>query len=90
MVNNFAELEQKLKNSTTKSVLALCCSQDKHSLEAVAKARRGGLIEAVLIGDVAKTKENLRPTISLWNRTERKMSLLPLHLWLTKELLTSL
>ena len=59
MVNNFAELEQKLKNSTTKSVLALCCSQDKHSLEAVAKARRGGLIEAVLIGDVAKTKEIL-------------------------------
>ena len=59
MVNNFAELEQELQQSSKKSVLALCSSQDEHSLEAVAKARRAGLIEAVLIGDVAKTKEIL-------------------------------
>lgn len=59
MAKNFAELEQELRESSEKSVLALCCSQDEHSLEAVAKARRGGLIEAVLIGDSVRTKEIL-------------------------------
>ncbi len=59
IINSFAELEKALQSSPCKSVLALCSSQDQHSLEAVARARRGGLIEAVLIGDVARTKEIL-------------------------------
>jgi len=54
---NFDELIQKVqKDKTTKKVVVVAAA-DKHTLEAVIKAMKAGLIEPILIGNINEVKE---------------------------------
>lgn len=56
---NFKELIQKVQNASTKKRVAVVCAQDEHTLEAVLKAKADGIVEPVLIGNLAKIKQVL-------------------------------
>lgn len=55
-MKNLNELVELAKSKSKKKLVVACC-QDKEVLSAVEKARKLGLIEAILIGDIDKTKE---------------------------------
>lgn len=59
MIENFQELEEKLRAIPEKRRVAVVPAQDKHTLEAVNHAYQKGLIEPVLIGDEAMIREIL-------------------------------
>ena len=56
----FDEIEHYILEQKIVKRIALCGSHDEPALEAVAKARAAGLVEAVLIGDEPQTKAILR------------------------------
>ena len=56
----FEEIEHYILEQKIVKRIALCGSHDEPALEAVAKARAAGLVEAVLIGDEPQTKAILR------------------------------
>lgn len=57
---NFKELIEKIQNATSKKRVVVVAAQDEHTLEAVFKARRHGIVEPILIGHKAKIKEILQ------------------------------
>lgn len=60
MFNRFCEIEEYILKQDFKATIALAGSHDDDALSAVVNARRKGIINALLIGDEAKTKELLR------------------------------
>ncbi|MDR1482091.1 MAG: phosphate butyryltransferase, partial [Synergistaceae bacterium] len=59
MVKSFKELAERAQAMASKTRIALACAHDRHSLEAVATARRDGIAESVLIGHSKEIKEIL-------------------------------
>lgn len=59
MFTSFAQIEETVLKMEKKKVIALAGSQDSDALAAVVNARRRGIAEVILIGDVEKTKELL-------------------------------
>lgn len=59
MYHSFEEMEAAVLSRGTKKKIALACAQDEDVLAAVVNARRKGIADAVLIGDVEKIKELL-------------------------------
>lgn len=59
MLENFEQLKQRLRNSPVKRRVAVAPAQDEHTLEAVTKAARDGMVYPVLIGDESKIKKIL-------------------------------
>lgn len=59
MYKTFDEMEQAVLNSGTKKKVALAASHDEDALASVVNAKKIGIISAVLIGDVEKTKAYL-------------------------------
>ena len=57
---NFKELIEKIQNAKSKKRVVVVAAQDEHTLEAVFKAKRHGIVEPILIGDKAKIKEILQ------------------------------
>ena len=53
-MKSLKELVELAKKKEKKKVVVACC-QDKEVLLAVEKARKLGLVEAILIGDINKT-----------------------------------
>lgn len=56
---SFDQLVERVKGFEKAKRLAVAAAQDEHALEAVVKAAKEGVIEPVLVGDVAKIKEIL-------------------------------
>lgn len=56
---NFEELIKKVQNAEFKKRVAVVAAQDKHTLEAVFKAKQDNIVEPILIGDKSKIKEIL-------------------------------
>ncbi|AYD40650.1 bifunctional enoyl-CoA hydratase/phosphate acetyltransferase [Clostridium fermenticellae] len=56
---NFEELIRKVQNSGSKKIVAVVSGQDKHTLQAVFKARGDNIAEPVLIGNKTKINEIL-------------------------------
>lgn len=54
VIKSFDELVAQTRAMEKKTKIALCCAQDLHALEAIARARREGLADAILIGDPAE------------------------------------
>lgn len=50
-IKSFAELIEKVKSKKERAVLAVVAANDAHTLEAVLKARKDGLVKPILIGD---------------------------------------
>ena len=50
-IRNFEEMVQQVQQMGTKTRVAVPMAQDEHTLEAIVKARQGGLMDPVLIGD---------------------------------------
>lgn len=59
MYRNFAEMEQRVLAAEARPRIALACAQDPDALAAVVEARRRGVAEATLIGDVAAISAEL-------------------------------
>lgn len=59
MFRNFAEIENYVLEHKIKKVVALSNAQDEYALEALVYARKKGIIEGILIGDIPKIKELL-------------------------------
>ncbi len=57
MIKNFDELKELLRNQPEKRKIAVVASQDEHTLEAVIRAHKDGLITPVLIGQKDKIEE---------------------------------
>lgn len=57
--NSFAELAELVKKMPEKTKVAVVAAQDGHTLEAITTAVKGGLVEAILIGDEEKIAEIL-------------------------------
>jgi len=53
---NFKELVKKIQNDKSKKRVVVVVAQDKHTLEAVFKAVKDGIVEPILIGDKVKIK----------------------------------
>ena len=49
--HSFAELIERSKGAEVKSRLVVAAAGDEHTLDAVVRARREGIIEPVLVGD---------------------------------------
>ena len=60
MFNNFAQIENFISSMKLKKIIALAGSNDSDALTSVVTAKRKGLVDAVLIGDVSKTKDILK------------------------------
>jgi len=56
---NFKELIDKLQNEKTKKRVVVVAAQDEHTLEAVFRAKKDGIVDPILIGDRVKIKEIL-------------------------------
>lgn len=59
MLRSFAEVADVLRADTTKRTLALAGADDDIALEAVARARREGVADAILVGDEEKVTAKL-------------------------------
>lgn len=59
MIKSFEELKQMLAASPAKRRIGVVAAQDEHTLDAVTKAARDGLVWPVLIGDPEKIKQLL-------------------------------
>lgn len=59
MIKSFEELKQMLSASPVKRRVGVVAAQDEHTLDAVTKAAKDGLVFPVLIGDPAKIREIL-------------------------------
>lgn len=59
MFRSFQEIEKTLLDKNIVKTVALAVSQDDDALASVINARKKGIIKAILIGDVLKTKEIL-------------------------------
>jgi len=57
---NFKELIEKLQNAKSKKRVVVVVAQDEHTLEAVFKAKKDGIVDPILIGDKVKIKEILQ------------------------------
>ena len=53
---NFTELVQKIQNDKSKKRVVVVVAEDEHTLEAVFKAVKDGIVEPILIGDKVKIK----------------------------------
>jgi phosphate butyryltransferase len=60
MIRNFDQLLQMLKEQPVRRKIAVVCSQDTHTMQAVLRAYGDGLVEPILLGDREKTVEVLR------------------------------
>jgi phosphate butyryltransferase len=58
-LKNFNELITKLQNETSKKKVAVAAAQDEHTLEAVFRAKKDGIVEPILIGDKKEIKNIL-------------------------------
>lgn len=56
---NFNELIEKIQKDKSKKRVVVVVAQDEHTLDAVFKAKRDGIVEPILIGDKVKIKEIL-------------------------------
>lgn len=56
---NFKELIEKIQNDKSKKRVVVVAAHDEHTLEAVFKAKKDGIVEPILIGDKVKIKEML-------------------------------
>lgn len=59
MFKNFKDIEAYILTSGIKKRVVLACAQDDLALEAVVKARKRGVISAVLIGDLDRIRKLL-------------------------------
>jgi len=57
---NFKELIEKIQNDKSKKRVVVVVAQDEHTLQAVFKAKKDGIVEPILIGDKVKIKEVLQ------------------------------
>lgn len=57
---NFKELIEKIQKDKSKKRVVVVAAQDEHTLEAVFKARKDGIVDPILIGDKVKIKEILQ------------------------------
>ena len=57
MYRDFNDIVKKVQSVKNKSILAVATAGDEHVIEAVLKAHREGIADAILIGDVPKIKE---------------------------------
>jgi len=60
MIRNFDELIDQVKNNASVKRVAVVAAHDRHTLEAVLKARADGIAEPVLIGDAGKISAILK------------------------------
>ena len=60
VIKNFAQLIGRVKKFDQKKRLAVVAAQDEHTLEAVIKAHAEEIVDAVLIGNAAKIKSELK------------------------------
>ena len=51
MIKDFEQLKEMLKNKPVKRTVAVVAAHDGHTLEAVARAAKDGMISPVLIGN---------------------------------------
>jgi phosphate butyryltransferase len=58
-IKSFDHLINKMKSNTIKNNVAVVSAADEHTLEAVIKAKRLGVVEPILIGDKEKIKKIL-------------------------------
>ncbi|MDO4328074.1 MAG: phosphate acyltransferase [Lachnospiraceae bacterium] len=59
MLKNFEQLKQMLREKPVKRKVAVVAAQDEHTLEAVVRAARDGMVEPVLIGREEKIRQLL-------------------------------
>jgi len=58
--NDFDQLIEKVKNFPTMKRVAVAAAEDKHTLEAVFKARSEGIVEPILVGNKERIKEIIK------------------------------
>ncbi|QOR36490.1 bifunctional enoyl-CoA hydratase/phosphate acetyltransferase [Clostridium sp. 'deep sea'] len=59
MIKSFADLERSLKSNVKTARIAVVCAHEEHTLEAVIKAMKEGLVTPILIGNKSKIEEIL-------------------------------
>lgn len=59
MIRNFDELKEMLRKDPVRRRVAVVAAEDEHTLEAVVRAHKDGLVEPVLLGDEEKIREIL-------------------------------
>lgn len=60
MIRNFEQLKEMLRAVPEKRRVAVCPAQDEHTLEAICRAWKDGMVEPVLIGDEPAIREILK------------------------------
>ncbi len=60
MYRDFSEIVAKARASETRRVLAVAAADDEHVIEAVLKARREGIADAILVGDAINIRALIR------------------------------
>ncbi len=60
MYRDFSEIVEKTRAAQTKSVLAVAAAEDTHVIEAVLKAGREGIADAILVGNAPIIRELIR------------------------------
>jgi phosphotransacetylase len=60
MLKDFEQLKQMLREKPVKRKVAVVAAQDEHTLEAVVRATKDGMIEPILIGQEDKIREILK------------------------------
>lgn len=60
VINNFNQLIGKIKNIDEVKTVAVVCAHDEHTLEAVQRAEKDGLVKSVLLGKSSEIKEILK------------------------------
>jgi phosphate butyryltransferase len=59
MLKNFEQLVNSVKQVTNKKTVAVVCAHDAHTLEAVVRAEKEGLIDSMLLGNASRIREIL-------------------------------
>ena len=62
-IKNFDELIKKIKKIEKPKKVVVVCAHDKHTLEALGKAEKEGIIESILIGNKNRIKELLKSIV---------------------------
>lgn len=60
MIKSYSDLKASVQAMDTKSVVAVVCAHDEHTLDAIVTAQKDGIISSVLIGIEDKIKEILK------------------------------